>query len=156
MLWIFLALAAAPLQVARNAMQRGLVSEAGPWGATLVRFLFGLPFSIAIFGAVALMTPDAAPQAGSWFWTWAIVGAVGQVMATAALLMAMHRSGFGVATVLQLCALPVGSLMGWLAFGDVLSAAAWAGVAMASVGLTFVSWPRRAEPSFTGPLLGLA
>ena len=43
MLWIFLTAAAAPLQVARNALQRGLVGDAGPWGATLVRFLFGLP-----------------------------------------------------------------------------------------------------------------
>jgi hypothetical protein len=40
MLWIILTAAAAPLQVARNALQRGLVGDAGPWGATLVRFLF--------------------------------------------------------------------------------------------------------------------
>ena len=36
MLWILLTAAAAPLQVARNALQRGLVGDAGPWGATLV------------------------------------------------------------------------------------------------------------------------
>ena len=48
MLWIALTIAAAPLQVARNALQRGLVEEAGPWGATLVRFLFGLPFALTL------------------------------------------------------------------------------------------------------------
>ena len=32
MLWILLTAAAAPLQVARNALQRGLVGDAGPWG----------------------------------------------------------------------------------------------------------------------------
>ena len=52
MLWIMLTAAAAPLQVARNALQRGLVGDAGPWGATLVRFLFGLPFSLAMFAVV--------------------------------------------------------------------------------------------------------
>ena len=62
MLWILMTAAAAPLQVARNALQRGLVGDAGPWGATLVRFLFGLPFSLAIFGAAALATPGASPH----------------------------------------------------------------------------------------------
>src|SRR5439155_4062551 len=62
LLWILMTAAAAPLQVARNALQRGLLGDAGPWGATLVRFLFGLPFSLAIFGAVALATPGAAPE----------------------------------------------------------------------------------------------
>ncbi len=156
MLWIFLTLAAAPLQVARNAMQRGLVGEAGPWGATLVRFLFGLPFSLAIFGVVAFLTPGAAPHGSPWFWTWASVGATSQVLGMAALLAAMQRCGFGVATVLQLSALPVGALIGWLAFGDALSVVAWAGVALASVSLALVSWPWRAEPSFTGSALGLA
>ena len=62
MLWIFLTAAAAPLQVARNALQRGLVGDAGPWGATLVRFLFGLPFALIIFAVVALATPEADPR----------------------------------------------------------------------------------------------
>ena len=46
MLWISITLAATGLQVARNALQRGLLASAGPWGASLVRFLFGLPFSL--------------------------------------------------------------------------------------------------------------
>src|SRR5687768_18576061 len=98
MLWIFLAVAAAPLQVARNAIQRGLVGDAGPWGATLVRFLFGLPFSFALFSVVALLTPAADPQGSPRFWIGVVAGAISQVAATGALLMAMHRSGFAVAT----------------------------------------------------------
>src|SRR5215217_5252873 len=54
MLWIPITVAAAALQVARNAAQRSLMTGAGPWGATLVRFLFGLPFSL-VFVAVALL-----------------------------------------------------------------------------------------------------
>ena len=38
----------------RNAAQRSLMTGAGPWGATLVRFRFGLPFSL-VFVAVALL-----------------------------------------------------------------------------------------------------
>lgn len=74
MLWAVLAAAAAPLQVARNAFQRGMIGEAGPWGATLVRFLFGLPFSLALLGIAVIATPDARPEPGLRFFL--SVGAV--------------------------------------------------------------------------------
>ena len=158
MLWIFLTLAAAPLQVARNAMQRGLVEEAGPWGATLVRFLFGLPFSIGIFALAYALTPTASPHWTSTFWVGAISGAIAQVAATAALLMAMSRSGFAVATMLQQSSLPFAALLGWLLLGDDLSAAVWTGVGVATVGLVVLSWPRAGQgrADLAGALLGLA
>ena len=157
MLWIVLTAMAAPLQVARNAFQRGLVGEAGPWGATLVRFLFGLPFALAIFAVVAAATPDAAPRL-SWRFALAVsLGAAGQVAATAALLVAMRRSGFAVATFMQQSSLPLAALMGLLV-GDRLSALAWAGVAVTTAGLAVLSWPRagvdKAAPG--GALFGLA
>src|SRR5215472_9989396 len=118
MLWIVLTAAAAPLQVARNALQRGLVGDAGPWGATLVRFLFGLPFSLAIFAAVALATRGAHPQVTATYVGAAVLGAVAQMAATAALLVAMHRAGFAVATVMQQSSLPLSALFGWALLGD--------------------------------------
>ena len=157
MLWIILTAAAAPLQVARNALQRGLVGDAGPWGATLVRFLFGLPFSLAIFGAVALLTPGAAPHLSGGYLLAVAIGAVAQVGATAALLAAMHRSGFAVATVMQQSSLPLGAVVG-IALGDQLPTQAWVGVAVATVGLMILSWPKRADVkgSLAGAGLGLA
>lgn len=157
MLWIILTAAAAPLQVARNALQRGLVGDAGPWGATLVRFLFGLPFALLIFSVVALLTPDAAPRL-SWRFAIAVAaGAAGQVAATAALLVAMRRSGFAVATFMQQSSLPLGALMGVLV-GDALSAQAWAGVAATTLGLAVLSWPKAEMDKATrlGALFGLA
>src|SRR6202008_3232797 len=100
MLWILLTTAAAPLQVARNALQRGLVGDAGPWGATLVRFLFGLPFSMAMFAFVPHLTPQAHPALSLRFAGAVGVGALAQMAATGFLLLAMHRSGFAVATVM--------------------------------------------------------
>src|SRR3954451_4769140 len=100
MLWILLTAAAAPLQVARNALQRGLVGDAGPWGATLVRFLFGLPFSL-LFLAVAWSLAPVKPQFTPVFWVGAAVGAFAQIAATGALLSAMHRSGFALGAAFQ-------------------------------------------------------
>lgn len=158
MLWIFLTAAAAPLQVARNTLQRGLVGDAGPWGATLVRFLFGLPFSIAMFAVVAVLTPDARPDPSLRFWLGSTIGGVAQIAATGALLMTMRHSGFAVGTVMQQSSLPLGALLGWLMLGDRLPPVAWGGVALATVGLVVLSWPKRADMrgSLVGAALGLA
>ena len=157
MLWIILTALAAPLQVARNALQRGLVGDAGPWGATLVRFLFGLPFSLAMFGVIAAVSQGASPRMSFGYLIAAAVGALAQMGATAALLVAMRRSGFAVATALQQSSLPFAALLG-AALGDALPATAWAGVALATAGLSVLTWPRRGagEGAFSGALLGLA
>lgn len=154
MLWVLLTAAAAPLQVARNALQRGLVGDAGPWGATLVRFLFGLPFSLAIFVVVALLTPGAEPQASARFWAAVAIGAFCQIIQTALLLVAMRRSGFAVATFMQQTNLPLSALFGWLVFADVMAPGAWMGLAAATVGLCVLSWPKGGFQS--GALLGSA
>ena len=158
MLWIVLAAAAAPLQVARNAMQRGLTGDAGPWGATLVRFLFGLPFSIAILAVANALTPDASPHPTSRFWIAVVIGAISQVAATGALLIAMRSAGFAVAIMLQQSSLPLAAVMGWLVLGDHLRPWVWAGVALASAGLVVLSWPRRgqARADLPGALMGFA
>ena len=144
--------------MARNALQRGLVGDAGPWGATLVRFLFGLPFSLAIFGLVALATPGAAPQPSLRFALAVTLGALAQMGATAALLVAMRRAGFAVATVMQQASLPFSAMFGWAVLGDALDAQAWAGIATTTAGLAVLSWPRRDQlrGAGLGSLLGIA
>jgi drug/metabolite transporter (DMT)-like permease len=72
---------------------------------------------------------------------------VAQVFATAALLVAMRRAGFAVGTALQQSSLPFAAIIGWLAAGDALAPIAWWGVALASLGLVALSWPRGS----TGP-----
>lgn len=144
MLWAGATVAAAAFQVARNAFQRGMMASSGPWGATLVRFLFGLPFSTALM-LVAIAFAGAAhlhPQFGLAFWWPALLGALAQVLATAALLQAMHHAGFAVGTALQQSSVPLAALAGLLVFGDTLSAIGWIGVAVTTVGLAVLVWPR--------------
>ena len=74
MLFIPITIAAATFQVARNATQRTLMGAGGPWGATLVRFLYGLPFT-AVFLAVAWMIwPSAALTPSAFFVTASAIG----------------------------------------------------------------------------------
>ncbi|QJU57321.1 DMT family transporter [Sphingomonas sp. AP4-R1] len=141
LLWVPATIAASIFQVGRNALQRGVMASAGAWGATLVRFLFGLPFSL-LFVAVALaVVPAAHPHFGSAFWISAVTGAASQVLATAALLVAMHRAGFAVGTALQQSSLPLAALLGLVIYHDRLSGTAWAGVVITTAGLVTLSWP---------------
>ena len=157
MLWVPATVAASIFQVGRNALQRGLVGSSGPWGATLVRFLFGLPFSMA-FAVLALWsTSDALFHWSGDFWLSAIAGATSQILATAALLAAMHRAGFAVGTALQQSSLPLAALLGLMVYGDRLTATAWCGVALTTAGLAALSWPAagQARASLGSAALGL-
>jgi len=147
LLWIPATVLASAFQVARNAFQRGMMSQTGPWGATLVRFLFGLPFSVLFVAIAVVLTPGAHPSFSAGFWIASVTGAVSQVLATAALLVAMNRAGFAVGTALQQSSLPLAAIVGLILFHDHLSAIAWGGVAITTAGLAVLTWPKDA----TGP-----
>jgi drug/metabolite transporter (DMT)-like permease len=143
LLWIPATLAASVLQVARNGLQRSLLPKSGPWAATLVRFLFGLPFSLAAALGLYAVTPGAAVHLTQGFWLDAFSGAVTQVLATACLLVAMRRAGFAVGTSMQQSSLPLAAILGLIVFRDQLTAVAWIGVALTSAALVVLTWPRQ-------------
>ncbi|WBO23159.1 DMT family transporter [Sphingomonas abietis] len=158
LLWIPATIVASIFQVGRNALQRGVMSSAGPWGATLVRFLFGLPFSLLFMLVAFAVVPAAHPVFGGAFWISAMAGAASQVLATAALLEAMHRAGFAVGTALQQSSLPLAALVGLIVYHDQLSAIAWTGVAITTIGLAVLTWPSRLATTphaVSGALFGL-
>ena len=157
MLWIPVTVVAAAFQVARNAAQRGLIGGAGPWGATLVRFLFGFPFAFAFALAAWLFTGHPhGNYLSPAFLGFAVAGSFSQVMATAALLVAMNRAGFAVGTALQQSSLPLAGILGWVVFGDRLSPHAWVGVGVVTVGVAALSWPRKGDISGERPVSGAA
>lgn len=158
MLWIPFTLGAAAFQVARNAAQRSLLTGAGPWGATLVRFLFGLPFSLLFLAVAMVAVPGVTFHFTPAFWMWCALGGAAQIGATAALLIAMHRSSFALGTTFQQSGLPFAALIGWGFFGDRIAPLTWAGLVAATVGLMILSWPRRIDGprDWTAALLGIA
>ncbi len=155
-LWIPITLGATGLQVARNAVQRGLLAEAGPWGATLVRFLFGLPFAAAFLGVALWLTGPTRLNASPAFVLACAVGGLTQMIATAAMLVSMRRSSFALGTVFQQSSIPLAGLMA-LAFGEYLHPVAWGGLGLVTLGLVVLGWPRRlaGEKIGSAAILGL-
>lgn len=143
LIWIPIVVLAAGLQTVRNAVQRGLLEEAGPWGATLVRFLFGLPFAIVWYAAWEIASPAQA-QFGATFFGACAIAAAAQTVATAALLVAMRRSSFAIGSTFTQARLPLAAVFGF-ALGDALSPVVWLGVVVATVGLFLLSWPKGAR-----------
>ena len=94
--WIPIVLWAAFAQTIRNATQRTLVAGLGTLAATLVRFLYGLPFAAAWLGLVYHYSaaPPALPPFGQAYGAWLFLGAASQLVATALLLVAMKQRNF--------------------------------------------------------------
>jgi drug/metabolite transporter (DMT)-like permease len=154
MLWIPITAAATVLQVARNALQRGLLAGAGPWGASLVRFLFGLPFSLLFFGLALALSPHARLRLSPGYFVACAVGGGAQILATAAMLVSMRRSSFALGTVFQQSGIPLAALFG-LGFGERLSAMKWLGLGLVTAGLMWLGWPRGSRRDWSAAGLGL-
>lgn len=95
-LWVPIVLWAALAQTARNAAQRSLVAQAGTLGATLARFLYGLPFAAAWVALLHALpaTRAAVPDFHTGYFGWLMLGALGQLAATAFLLAVMKERNF--------------------------------------------------------------
>ena len=140
-LWIVSTISAAGAQALRNALQRGLTVSLGTLGATYVRFLFGLPFSI-LFLALAIGATGAWPAPSFDFLLWAGLGGLGQIAATACMLHAMRDRSFLV-TIALTKAEPVQVALFGIAFlGEVPGPTVVAAIVAATVGVLVMSWPK--------------
>lgn len=138
-LWIPVTLAAAAAQTARNALQRGLVGELGGVGATVVRFLYGLPASFCLLLAARLLAPAPLDPFAPTLLLWLPVGALAQILATFLLLDLMGRRNFAVGVAWSKTEILLIALAGWLLLGDALGPLGWTAVLLASVGVVLLS-----------------
>jgi drug/metabolite transporter (DMT)-like permease len=156
-LWIVFTVCGSAGQVARNAMQRSLVKSVGTLGATHVRFLFGLPFSI-LFLLIALeATGSRMPVPQPSFWLWLPLGAFTQIAGTALMLLAMEQRSFVVATAFIKTEPVQVAIFSLLFLGDPLTVLNLAAIVLATLGVVVMAVePGKAD--FSGSrsmLLGL-
>lgn len=137
-LWAPITVFAAFTQTLRNAAQRHLTKELGTLGATLVRFLYGLPFAVAWLGVV-MATGSHLPVANGAFVIWVVSGAAGQIFATALLLRAMEERNFAIGVAYSKTEIIQVAVFSIVLLGDPLSLAAALAIVMGSVGVTLLS-----------------
>ncbi len=144
-LWVPIVLWAALAQTARNAAQRSLVAQAGTLGATLSRFLYGIPFAGAWVALLHLWPATAAPLPAfdAGYFGWLLLGALGQLGATAALLAAMKQRNFVVGVAFSKTDALQVALFGSLFLRELPTGITMLAIALATTGVVMLSWPQK-------------
>lgn len=163
-LWIPVTIGAALAQTMRNAAQRHLTPVLGTLGATLVRFVYGLPFALLWLGAVMVVGGFTLPAPNAGFAWWIVVSSVSQIAATALLLRVMAERNFALGTAYAKTEVIQVALFGLVFLGDPLTPAAVAAIIIGTFGVLLLSPIDRRRPLRTlisgwttrSALLGLA
>jgi drug/metabolite transporter (DMT)-like permease len=143
--WSPIVLWAALAQTARNAAQRSLVAQAGTLGATLARFLYGVPFAAAWVALLHLLpaTRGAIPPFDPGYFGWLVVGAAGQLAATAFLLAAMKQRNFVIGVAYSKTDALQVALFGTLLLGELPGWVTLLAMALATAGVVMLSLPQK-------------
>jgi len=153
-LWIALSVWAAFAQTLRNTAQRSLTTSLGTLGATLVRFLYGLPFALAWLAAVHYWRAEPLPATNWAFLGWVTLGAVAQIAATAFLLLAMEARSFALGVAYSKTEILQIAVFGLVFLGDPISPTTALAVACGTLGVLLLS-PADKERPFAALLSGL-
>ena len=138
-LWIPLTIFAAAAQTVRNTAQRRLTGELGTLGATLVRFLYGMPLlTLWLLGLLALPMFHA-PTLTRSFAGWVLVAGVSQMLATACLLRAMTARSFAIGLVYSKSEVIQVALFSVVFLGEQLSAVTAVAIVVATLGVVLLS-----------------
>jgi drug/metabolite transporter (DMT)-like permease len=153
-LWIALTIWAGFAQTLRNAAQRSISGTAGTLGATLVRFLFGLPFALLYLIAVLLIEEEGLPRINADFFAWAFAGAIAQIVATALLLRVMAARNFAVGVAYSKTELIQVAVFAAFFLDDPTSLVTVVAIALATAGVLMLSPPVDGRGRLRGMLDG--
>jgi drug/metabolite transporter (DMT)-like permease len=140
-LWMPITVGAAFTQTLRNAAQRHLTGPLGTLGATLVRFLYGLPFAVAWLVLLRLRSADGLPETSLPFFLWVAFGAVCQIVATALLLRVMAERNFALGVAYSKTEVVQVAIFGVVLLGDPLSLPIAVSAVLATLGVMLISAP---------------
>jgi len=143
-LWAIFTICASIAQTARNAMQRDLIRTLGAGGATYVRFIFALPFTVLLVLFAIYGLGHAFPHFSIAAWAWTFSGAAAQMIATALMLAGMRHRSFAVVIAFIKTEPMFIAIGGILLLGDVPAIAVALAIVIATAGVLLISWPKGA------------
>jgi drug/metabolite transporter (DMT)-like permease len=138
-IWVPITVFAAFSQTLRNAAQRHLTKELGTLGATLVRFLYGLPFAALWLALLVLGWSQPMPSPNLPFLVWVTFGALGQIAATALLLRTMEERNFAIGVAYSKTEIIQVAVFSIILLGDPLTLGAALAILVGTVGVTLLS-----------------
>lgn len=141
--WVPITIGAALAQTFRNAAQRHLTGDLGALGATLVRFLYGLPFAVLwlLVAWLAVAGGAALPRPTLPFLGWTVVASLAQIAATALLLRCMEERNFALGVAYAKTEVIQVAVFGLVLLGDPVTLRSLAAIVVATAGVILVSLP---------------
>lgn len=139
-IWLPATLIAAVFQPWRTAVQRRVSKDLSINAAGLVRYLYGLPFALAMAAAYQFaLFPAVFPALGNWFLFYCAAGGLAQIIATNLLLMAFDHRSFVVGTAYSKTEAVQGALLSIALLGERLNLLSWIGIALGVAGVMILS-----------------
>lgn len=139
-LWIIVSIAAAVFQTVRFMLQKHLATATlSAGGATFSRFLYSLPFIVALLAVYLGASGKSLPQAGLAFWGFGLLGATAQILATVCVVLLFKQRNFAVGITFKKTEVIQTVLVGWILLGEGVSALGFAAIALGIMGLLLLS-----------------
>ena len=140
-LWVILSIAAAFLQNLRSVLQKHLKARLSNWGATSARFVFAAPLAALIVAGLSLLRDTAPPTPDFVFFTYACIGGLAQIAATALLLNLFSFRNFTVGTILSKTETIQSAILGFVLLSETISGKAVFAISVSLLGLILLSLP---------------
>jgi drug/metabolite transporter (DMT)-like permease len=138
-LWIPITILAAFSQNVRSVLQKHLTLNLSTVGATHARFFYAAPFAVAYVAALHYGMGYELPEFNAAFFTYVVVGATVQVIATVLLvLLFSHRNFFVGAAFSKTEAIQV-AVFGFVLLSDQISLGAIVGICIGIAGVIAIS-----------------
>ena len=138
-IWMLFTLLAVVMQSLRTAAQKQIAQSITASAATLVRYLFGLPFALAYYFALRYLYQDETLPSNGIFYRAASLAAVSQIFATVFLIKALTLRNFAVGTALVKTEALLTALIGALFFSAALNLMAYFSVVIGVLGVLVAS-----------------
>ena len=138
-IWLPATLVAGAVQAWRTAIQRRVSQSLSLNAAGLVRYLYGIPFTLLLLGGYTLVVPEPGPAIAPGFLLFCLGGGLAQIIATNLLITAFRHRNFVVGTAYSKTEAVQGALLSFLLLGERLSPLAWAGIGCGVVGVMLLS-----------------
>ena len=137
--WIFWALLAALMQSVRTAGQKYLTDHISALGATLVRYLFGLPFAVAYLLLLVHRSDGSLPDLNDTFILSALLAGILQIIATILLIRLFTFRNFAVGGTYVRSEIMLTAIIGAVFFAEAVSLLGWLAIAVIFAGLIVIS-----------------
>ncbi len=140
--WIVLSLFAVVMQTVRTAAQKHITQHLDAIGATLVRFVFGLPFAAAFLLIVMAQGGIELPPLNSDFVIYTFIAAIMQIVATVLLIYLFSLRNFAVGTTYARTEAFLTALVGSLLFGEIITFGGWSAILLSVAGVIVLTLAR--------------